>query len=207
MHSGEDVGEASLSSPPKNVGEDILPSSPAFPTSPILDTGGAANTTATIDEQMEEGEIETLASHETARPSSQRFVAETPRGTVGDVGATLHVASPPQVVMQDADLGGAPVETDAPKAKVHKGKGTTTVTLDFDDSDDAVFDEEVENARASRLTESTIDVNTSEKVAYQPEKGVSTGKFVCYFLLFDFEFYVFVLILEFAYFCCSGIFP
>ena len=78
MHSGEDVGEASLSSPPKNVGEDILPSSPTFPTSPILDTGGAANTTATIDEQMEEGEIETMASQETARPSSQRFVVVTP---------------------------------------------------------------------------------------------------------------------------------
>ena len=40
MHSGEDVGEASLSSPPKNVGKDTLPSSPAVPTSsPILDAG------------------------------------------------------------------------------------------------------------------------------------------------------------------------
>ena len=43
------------------------------------------------------------------------------------------------------------MEIDAPKAKVHKGKGTTTVTLDFDDSDD-VFDEEAKNAHASRLT-------------------------------------------------------
>ena len=35
---------------------------------------------------------------------------------------------------------------------------------------------------------STIDVNTSEKVACQLEKGVSTGKFVCYFALFDLNF-------------------
>ena len=79
MHSGEDVGEASLSSPPKNVGEDTLPSSPAVPaSSPVLDTSGAADATATADEQMEEGEIETLALQETVGPSSQRFVAETP---------------------------------------------------------------------------------------------------------------------------------
>ena len=165
MHSGEDVGEASLSSPPKNVGEDILPSSPAFPTSPILDTGGAANTTATIGEQMEEGEIETMATQETIGPSSQRFVAETPQGTAGDVGATLHVASPPRVVIQDTNLRGGPMETDAPKVKAHKGKGTTAVILDFDDSNDDIFDEEAEHARASCLTESTFDVNTSEKVA------------------------------------------
>ena len=79
MHSGEDVGEASLSSPPKNVGEDTLPSSPAVPaSSPVLDTGGAADATATVDVQMEEGEIETMASQETARPSSQTFVVVTP---------------------------------------------------------------------------------------------------------------------------------
>ena len=44
--------------------------------------------------------------------------------------------------MQDSDLGVWAVETDASKAKAHKGKGATTVTLDFDDSDDDVFDEE-----------------------------------------------------------------
>ena len=49
-------------------------------------------------------------------------------------------------------------------------------------------------------------MNTGEKVAYQLEKGVSTGKFACYFLLFDFEFYVSVLILEFTYFCCRVFF-
>jgi hypothetical protein len=111
-----------------------------------------------------------LASQETTGPSSQRFAVETPPGAVGDVGATLHVALPPQVVMQDTDLGGGPVETDAPKVKAHKGKGTTTITLDFDDFDDDVFDKEAKNARASRLTEFTIDVNTGEKVAYQLEK-------------------------------------
>ena len=77
--------------------------------------------------------------------------------------------------MQDTDLGCALVETDAPKAKVHKGKGTTTVTLDFDDSNDDVFDEEAKNARASRLTESTINVNTGEKVAYQLREGCFYG--------------------------------
>ena len=55
--------------------------------------------------------------------------------------------------MQHSDLGVWAVETDASKAKAHKGKGATTVTLDFDDSDDDVFDEEAENARASRLTD------------------------------------------------------
>ena len=47
--------------------------------------------------------------------------------------------------MQDIDLGGGPMETDAPKAKVHKGKGITTIILDFDDSNDDIFYEEAEN--------------------------------------------------------------
>jgi len=148
----------------------------------------AIATAATMTIESQEGEVATLASQETAKPSSQRFVAETPPGTAGDVGATLHIASPPQVVMQDTDLGGAAVETDAPKIKAHNGKGTTTITLDFDYSDDDIFDEEAEHARASGLTESTIDVNTGEKVACQFEKGVSIGKFVCYFALFDLNF-------------------
>jgi len=90
--------------------------------------------------------------------------------------------------MQDTDLGGGPVETDAPKVKAHKGKGTTTFTLDFDDSNDDIFDEKVKNACASRLSESTIDVNTGEKVAYQLEKGVSMGKFVLFSLCLLFYF-------------------
>ena len=80
------------------------------------------------------------------------------------------------------------METNAPRVKAHKGKGTTTVTLDFDDSNDDIFDEEAKNARASHLTESTIIVNTSEKVAYQLEKGVSTGKFVLFSLRLFFYF-------------------
>ena len=82
----------------------------------------------------------------------------------------------------------------------------TRVRVHFDDSDDDVFDEEAKNARASRLTESTIDVNTGEKVACQLEKGVSTGKFVCYFCVVLFEFYVCVFILDFVSFSCRGIF-
>jgi hypothetical protein len=132
-----------------------------------------------------------LASQETAEPSSQRFVAETSPRTAGDIGATLYVTSPPHVVMQDYDLGGGLVETDAPKVKAQKGKGTTTITLDFDDSDDDVFDEEAKNDRASRLTESTIDVNAGEKVAYQLEKGDSTGKFFCArFFAFGFDYWL-----------------
>ena len=79
--------------------------------------------------------------------------------------------------------------TNALKVNAHKGKGTTTVTLDFDDYDDDIFDKEAQNACASRLTESTIDVNTGEKVEYQLEKGVSTSKFVLFSLhLFFFYF-------------------
>ena len=63
LHVGENVGEASLTSPRKNIGKDTLPSSPVNPAlSPILDTGATADATATIDVQMEEGEIVTMAS-------------------------------------------------------------------------------------------------------------------------------------------------
>ena len=79
--------------------------------------------------------------------------------------------------MQDSDWGGGVVEIDAPKAQAHEVKGTTTVTLDFDNSDDDANDEDAEKSRASCLTESTIDVNSGEKVACQLEKGVSMSKF------------------------------
>ena len=92
----------------------------------------------------------------------------------------------PQVEMQDSDLGGGHVETNVQKAKARKGKGTTTLTLDFDESDDDVFDEEAQNARASRLTESTINVNTGEKVSCRLENGVSTGKFFAFCLVSSF---------------------
>jgi hypothetical protein len=35
-------------------------------------------------------------------------------------------------MIEDTDLGGGLVKTGAPKVKALKGKGTTTVTLDFD---------------------------------------------------------------------------
>jgi hypothetical protein len=89
-------------------------------------------------------------------------------------------------MIEDTGLGGGPVETGAPKVKALKGKGTTTVTLDFDESDDDVFDEEAKNARASRLSESTIDVNTGEKVVCHLEKGVSISNFFAF--IFDFEY-------------------
>jgi hypothetical protein len=49
-------------------------------------------------------------------------------------------------VIEDTSLGGGSVETEAPKVKALKGKGTTTVTIDFDESDDDVFVEDAENA-------------------------------------------------------------
>jgi hypothetical protein len=58
-----------------------------------------------------------------------------------------------------------------------KNKGTTTLALDFDESDDEVHDEEAEHDRVSRLFESTINVITGERVSFQLKKGVSTGDF------------------------------
>jgi len=194
LASDENVGGGNLSLPQKNIGEDTLPSSP-----PIVDAA-ATVATATAEVQIEEGEIVVKASQETAEPSSQRFVAKTPPGATGDVGSTLHVALPPQIVLQDTDLGGGPMETDAPRVKAHKGKGTTTVTLDFDDSDDDIFDEEAKHAWASRLTAPTIDVNTGEKVACQLEKGVSTGKFVLFSLCLF--FLLLTLIIDLLTFTC-----
>jgi hypothetical protein len=172
VHSNVNLGEATLSSSQVNVGKDTLSSSIIHVQSYVATATAVA---ATIESQ-EEGEVATLASQETTGPSSQRFVAETPSGIAGDVGI-LHATSLPQVVTEDTDLGGGPVETGAPKVKALKGKGTTTITFDFDESDDDVFDEEAKNPRASRLSESTIDVNIGERVAYHLEKGVSIGKF------------------------------
>lgn len=119
---------------------------------------------------QEEGEIAILTSQETVGPSSQRFAVETPSRIVGAM-------SPPKVVAEGAiALGGEPVETEAPKVRVLKAKGTTTVNFDFDESDDDVFDE-AENARSFRLSESVIDVNTSEKVACHLEKELLQKNF------------------------------
>ena len=98
------------------------------------------------------------------------------------------------------------METDAPKVKAHKGKGTTTVTLDLDDSDDDVFDAEAEHAQASSLTQSTINENTSEKVTCQLEKDASTGKFVCYFVLFDLNF-IFLFLFQTSFVFVEEFFP
>jgi hypothetical protein len=51
------------------------------------------------------------------------------------------------------------------------------VVLDFDESDDEVYDEEAEQDRVSRLSESTINVITGERVSFQLEKSVSIGDF------------------------------
>jgi hypothetical protein len=95
--------------------------------------------------------------------------------------------SPPKVVAEgDIVLGGEPVETGALKVRVLKAKGTTTINFDFDESDDDVFDEEAENARASHLFESIIDVNTGEKVTCHLKKGVTTGNCFVYMCIYTF---------------------
>ena len=158
-----------------------MPSSPInLASSPVI---GDANVSAAVEKQLEEGELEILALQDTVGPSSQRFVAQTPQDISGGVNAGLRAPTSPEVEMEDNDLGGGAaaggkVNEDVSKdgaraAKDHKG--TFTTTLDFDDSDDVVFDEEAEGAKVARLTEYTIDVNTGEKVACQLEKGVSMG--------------------------------
>jgi hypothetical protein len=90
------------------------------------------------------------------------------------------------VAEENIVLGGGPVEIGAPKVRVLKAKGTTIVTFDFDESDDDVFYEEAENARASCLSKSIIDVNTSEKVACHLKKGVTTGNYCIYICIYTF---------------------
>jgi hypothetical protein len=60
------------------------------------------------------------------------------------------------------------------------------------ESDDEVNDEEAKYDRVSRLSESTINVITGERVSFQLEKGVSTGDF---FTSRIFVLFVFFLIL------------
>jgi hypothetical protein len=76
-------------------------------------------------------------------------------------------------------------------AKTQKIKGTTTFVFDFDESDDEVHDEEAEHDRTSHLFESTINVNTGERVSYQLEKGVSTCDFFIVARIFCFVFIFF----------------
>jgi hypothetical protein len=183
VHSDVNLGEAILSSSQINVGKDILSS----PVAGVQVAIGAAAAEDVVLESQEEGEIAILTSQETVGPSSQRFAAETPSRIVGAV-------SPPKVVAEEnIVLGGGIVETGAPKVRVLKAKGTITVNFDFDESDDDVFDEEAEIARASCLSESIIDVNTGEKVACHLEKGVTTGN--CYIYICICTFCICVLTL------------
>jgi hypothetical protein len=71
-------------------------------------------------------------------------------------------------VEQDAIVGSekGASEVVVPGAKTQKIKGTTTFALDFDESDDEIHDQEAEHDRVSRLSESTISVNTGERVSY-----------------------------------------
>jgi hypothetical protein len=176
------VAEAILTSSQQNVGEDIL-SDPINPvSSPVV---VAANVGG-----LQEGEV--LASQETAGPSSQRFSVETPQDdpeNFGDEieavilsgGANLgcEVLENVLLVEEEATVGGEKVvsEVAVSGAKAQKIKGTTTLVLDFDESDDEVYDEEAEHDHVSRLSESTINVITGERVSFQLEKGVSTGEF------------------------------
>jgi hypothetical protein len=106
-------------------------------------------------------------------------------------------------VKQDAAVGAS--EVAMPGAKSQKIKGTTTFALDFDESDDKVHDEEAEHDRTSRLSESTINVNTGERVSYQLENRVSNGDFILLLHVFLFCFY---LLLIFVVFCLRReIFP
>jgi hypothetical protein len=172
-----DVAEAILTSSQLNVGEDNF-------LDPVNPSSSLVTVVATVVGSQEEGEV--LASQETVGPSSQRFSVKTPWDGAGKFGNGIGVVTSSgggvnlgsevtenvtQVVLenvvrvkQDAAVGASGVAV--PGAKSQKIKGTTTFALDFDESDDEVHDEEAEHDRASRLSESTINVNTSERVSY-----------------------------------------
>jgi hypothetical protein len=108
-------------------------------------------------------------------------------------------------VEKDAKVGtqkGAS-EDIVPGAKTQKIKGTATFVLDFDESNDEVHDEDAEHDRGSRLSESTINVNTGERVSYELEKGVSTGNFT---LLLHVIFFLFLYSFDLCFCLCRGIF-
>jgi hypothetical protein len=152
-HSG--VAEVILSSSQQNVGEDTFPD-------PVNLVSSSMTVAATVVGSQEEGEV--LASQETAGPSSQRFSVETPRDCAWNFGDGMDAVISSR---GDANLGGevienvtqvvieniVRVEQDAvvgsqkgaskgnmSGAKTQKIKGTTTVALDFDESDDEVHD-------------------------------------------------------------------
>jgi hypothetical protein len=196
------VAKAILASSQQNVGADIVSDPVNLVSSPVT-------VTATVDGSQEEGEV--LASQETARPSSQRFSVETPRDELenfGDEIETVILSRDANLccevlenilrVEQDATVGGEKgvSEVIVPGAKAQKIKGTTTLTLDFDKSDDEVYDEEAEYDHVSCLSESTINVITGERVSFQLEKGVSTGDFF-YFVYFYFVCLLVILVVCF----------
>jgi hypothetical protein len=196
------VAEAILTLSQLNVGEDTFPD-------PVNPFASPVTVVATVVGSQEEGEV--LASQKTAGPSSQRFSVETPQDGAGKFGDGIGVVTSSgggvnlggeviknisQVVLenimgvkQDAAVCASKVVV--PGAKSQKIKSTTTFVLDFDESDDEVHDEEAKHDRASRLSESTINVNTGERVSYQLEKGVSTGDFILLLHIFLFCFIVF----------------
>jgi hypothetical protein len=185
------VAEAILTSSQQNVGEDIVSDPVNLVSYPVI-------VAATVGGSQGEGEV--LASQETAGPSSQRFSVETPRdearnfgdeieAVISSGGANLGCDVLENIlrVEQDATVVGekGASEVVVPVAKTQKIKGTTTLALDFDESDDEVHDEETEH---DRVSESTINVITGKRVSFQLEMGVSTGDFFTsrIFILFVF---------------------
>jgi hypothetical protein len=203
------VAEAILTSSQLNIGEDTFPDPVNLSSSPMT-------VVATIIGSQEEGEV--LASQETARPSSKRFSVETPRDGAGKFGDGICAVTSSgggvnlggevtenvtQVVLenvvgvkQDAAVGAS--EVDVPGAKSQKIKGTTTFALDFDESDDEVHDKEAEHDRTSRLSESTINVNTGERVSYQLKRVFLLVILFYYFAYFCFVFIFSLIFVLFA---------
>lgn len=147
------------------AGEDTLASQPVIPVNSLAIAAVDApieNVGATTRKQFEEGEILTMASQETTEPLS-RFGAQTPPVTeFGDVDARLGAPTLPVVEAQDMDVdiscdgarvgrGDFNISKDGARvAKSHKG--TFTATLDFDESEDDVFEEETRGSKAAHLT-------------------------------------------------------
>lgn len=143
---------------------------------------------AVMPEVPEDGEVlSSQASLETAGPSSQRFVSDTPIMDVpvgeAEVACDAVNASAPEIERLNVDTSdgsknASKIVSDSnvcDASKVQPRKGTLIASIDFDDFDDDVFDEEAEEARSSRLTGSTVNVNTGEKVDCHLEEGVTTG--------------------------------
>jgi hypothetical protein len=108
---------------------------------------------------------------------------------LGDVDVRLGAPTPPVVEAQDveSDMGGGDAQVVGAVARgTRTRKGTISATLNFDESDEDVFDEEAEDARAAHLIESTVNVNTGEKVACQLEGGLTIGCLLILSLSFSF---------------------